>query len=547
MRNTLYNKSKISLIFATSVFYLVVFIGIYFFRNEIKELVEQVKYYKMGATNYINQRLDGQMGNNNLRAKEGDRVIETSTLPLRLKTIQIRDFVSFASEGGALTIANGRLLVMDRLGSIFLYEAGEFKKIPTPKIPNRINEFLLKGMELNSNIMRVHSIAFDNKKSRLYVSFTRYISKKNYRLVIASLALNASLLSTEGEWFEVYESDDTEQMGGGGSGGKLFIDGRQLLFSVGSPDSIGYKDEWKEESYLVKGDNYSKVQDKKSSFGKIYEYGLDNQKIQLKSFGHRNVQGLTEKDNKIYAVEHGPQGGDEINIIKNGKNYGWPIKTFGTRYGTYDFNGVASKLSEKGYTDPVYSFVPSIGTSSIEVLNSFHERWNGDFLVGSLKAQSLYRIHMGDMGNVIFSEPIYIGHRIRDISAKNDEITLLTDDALLISIKVDNELLKKNQKGDGISLQIHPKLQRCITCHSFEPSNSTSLAPTLKQIIGKKVGSDNFDGYSEALKNTNKTWNEGDLVKFLLNPQKQIPGTKMPNPGVSEAQAIEITKILSRQ
>jgi glucose/arabinose dehydrogenase len=539
--------SKISLILATSAFYLALFIGIYFFRNEIKELVEQVKYYKTDTTAYINQRLKGQMGDDNLRAKEVDRVIETSTLPLRVKKIQIREFISFASEGGALTIANGRMLVMDRLGNIFLYEAGEFKKIEIPKIPNRINEYLLKGMELNSNTMRVNSIAFDNQKSHLYISFTKYIAKKNYRLVIAYLALNATLLSPEGEWVEVYESDDTEQMGAGGSGGKLYIDGRKLIFSVGNPDSIGYKDEWKEEPYLVKGDGYSKVQDKKSSFGKIYEYSLDDQKIQLKSFGHRNVQGLTKKDNKIYAVEHGPQGGDEINIIENGKNYGWPIKTFGTRYGTYDFNGLESKLSKKGYADPVYSFVPSIGTSSIEALNSFHERWNGDFLVGSLKAQSLYRIHMGGTGNVIFAEPIYIGHRIRDISAKNDEITLLTDDALLISIKVDNELLKKNQKGDGISLQVHPKLQRCTACHSFEPSNPTSLAPTLKQVIGKKVGSDNFDGYSEAFKNTNKTWNEGDMVKFLLNPQKQMPGTKMPNPGISEAQAIEITKILSSQ
>jgi cytochrome c len=145
---------------------------------------------------------------------------------------------------------------------------------------------------------------------------------------------------------------------------------------------------------------------------------------------------------------------------------------------------------------------------------------------------------------VILSEPIFIGHRIRDIESQKSKLILLTDDSLLVFIEVDDRLLRANKKDKG--LYFEPEIQRCLMCHSFEPTNSSSLAPTLSNIIGRKVGSDNFEKYSEALKNSNKTWTKDNLVKFITNPSEFIPGTSMPPPEVNEDQAKKIAAILGR-
>ena len=85
------------------------------------------------------------------------------------------------------------------------------------------------------------------------------------------------------------------------------------------------------------------AQDKNSNFGKILEVNKDdlnniilnnetNLKVKIHSMGHRNPQGITKINDNIFSVEHGPLGGDELNKIINGKNYGWPIVSYGTKY-----------------------------------------------------------------------------------------------------------------------------------------------------------------------------------------------------------------------
>src|SRR5262249_46415968 len=159
--------------------------------------------------------------------------------------------------------------------------------------------------------------------------------------------------------------------------------------------------------------------------------------------GHRNPQGLAyTKSGQLLSTEHGPRGGDELNVITEGSNYGWPNVTLGTEYDSYNWNTGSSLVgSHAGYTSPLFAWMPSIAVSQLIEVDNFHQRWNRDLLVGSLKASSLYRLRL-ESGRVLYSEPIWIGQRIRDIAqTANGAIVLWTDDTQLLFITVDKDQL----------------------------------------------------------------------------------------------------------
>ena len=118
------------------------------------------------------------------------------------------------------------------------------------------------------------------------------------------------------------------------------------------------------------------AQNKNSYFGKILSIEMDNfKKKELKpknfSIGHRNPQGITKIDNLIFSLEHGPQGGDELNKIKFGFNYGWPKVSYGTKY-PHDDKGKSYSIGhdENGFEEPLFAFVPSIGISALNICPS---------------------------------------------------------------------------------------------------------------------------------------------------------------------------------
>ena len=110
--------------------------------------------------------------------------------------------------------------------------------------------------------------------------------------------------------------------------------------------------------------------------------------------GHRNPQGMAinSKTNEIWVNEHGPKGGDEINIIKPGKNYGWPIITYGINYsGTI----ITNKTSMNGMEQPLYYWVPSIAPSGMAFSTSnVYPKWKNSLFVGSLKFEYLERLEI---------------------------------------------------------------------------------------------------------------------------------------------------------
>jgi hypothetical protein len=186
---------------------------------------------------------------------------------------------------------------------------------------------------------------------------------------------------------------------------------------------------------------------------------VQNGKSEVYSTGHRNPQGLylasQGKTKQLFETEHGPRGGDELNVLKKGKNYGWPNSSFGT---AYDSIQKYSKPSVEGFITlgmpPTFAWVPSIATSDlIQVKGVAYKRWwsknspegFNDLLVATLKDASLWRIRM-DHGKVMYTERINIGYRIRSIAqTESGKIILGTDNGPLLVLNpfsswdIDNE------------------------------------------------------------------------------------------------------------
>jgi len=153
------------------------------------------------------------------------------------------------------------------------------------------------------------------------------------------------------------------------------------------------------------------------------------------SYGHRNPQGLVlTPDGTLWAHEHGPQGGDEINLIAPGRNYGWPAITYGENYGG---GPIGAGLSAKaGMTQPLHYWVPSIAPSGMAFVTStrYGSHWVGNLLVGSLKFGYLNRIELSKPfgGRVLREHPLLVelGERIRDVRQGPDGLLyVLTDHA----------------------------------------------------------------------------------------------------------------------
>ncbi len=150
---------------------------------------------------------------------------------------------------------------------------------------------------------------------------------------------------------------------------------------------------------------------------------------QIWSYGHRNVQGILRDDatGRVYAHEHGAQGGDEINIVEPGKNYGWPVITHGI-----DYSGarVSPFVEYEGMEQPFLHWTPSIAPAGFTLYRGDRfPQWQGDLFAGALAGQHVRRVHLVD-GAVASQEELFgeLGQRIREVRTGPDGyLYLLTD------------------------------------------------------------------------------------------------------------------------
>jgi aldose sugar dehydrogenase len=150
------------------------------------------------------------------------------------------------------------------------------------------------------------------------------------------------------------------------------------------------------------------------------------------SYGHRNVQAaaLHPETGQLWEIEHGPQGGDEVNIAQPGANYGWPVVSHGVNYdGTPVGTG---RQGQEGMVNPIYTWTPVIAPSGmVFYTGSAFSEWRGDLFVGGLRATSLVRLELDGEG-IAHEERLLedLGKRIRDVVQGPDgALYLLTDEA----------------------------------------------------------------------------------------------------------------------
>jgi glucose/arabinose dehydrogenase len=156
---------------------------------------------------------------------------------------------------------------------------------------------------------------------------------------------------------------------------------------------------------------------------------------ELWSIGHRNIQGMTrDAQNRIWATEHGPRGGDELNLVEAGKNYGWPIVSLGRDYRTGEPVGVGTRA---GMVDPVVAWTPSPGASGLAFYTGDKfPQWKGNLFSGSLATRDVRRVVLNAGGQAVQQETLRIGRRVRDVRQGPDGyLYLLTDEQ-------DGELLR---------------------------------------------------------------------------------------------------------
>ena len=286
------------------IIFLVPLVSIsFYFKNELKSILNLTKFYTIKKLNlYRNTyQIDTVLYDLRISKKSIDNLLYNY------------DYYENNSPVGYIESYKNRLFFISGQGSLYElknYENSEFKKIES-----NLDQVLRKENFVKS--MSVRSLFIDDKSNEIFISFTYHEPKTKcvgLELVASNINnfQNLNFISKfKTKCIQYKNFSDFNEMS---SGGKIIaLNDNYLLFTIG--------DFWQK--------NIS--QDLKRDYGKVLKIDRKNYDYVVFSSGHRNQQGLTLYEDKIFASEHGPRGGDEINLIEN-KNYGWPLVAYGPTY-----------------------------------------------------------------------------------------------------------------------------------------------------------------------------------------------------------------------
>jgi hypothetical protein len=264
------------------------------------------------------------------------RYVETELLPLNVDGTRLSDAYPAPKGAGAITVVGRTVIIVDRLGGLHRYDlkTGSFGTLPgIPPLPNNLNDlqaFLVHrpGPVINladspNDGFRARSIIFLADRRELAVAYDKFdeaIGK--IRTVVSLISFDPTTLTATGAWQQILASDAFEYgpnpiMGGG---------------------KLAYRGDGK--LYLTLGDHGihdpNVGQDPNTTYGKIMELDLTKKDWHLFTKGHRNQEGLAFlKSGQLLSTENGPYGGDELNVITEGSDYGNSSVTLGTAYNSY--------------------------------------------------------------------------------------------------------------------------------------------------------------------------------------------------------------------
>lgn len=480
--------------------------------------------------------------------------IDTIFLRLRgtVYTMPDRDF----QNGGALALWGEDVLIMHKSGLVMYLDedAGELIKTTDLKMPDNgragyaeLTATKYPGRPTRIDALRYNDLEFiDSGALRgLLLSYTFvdvenecYSSRVSWLPIPQSTGSIRDLSAAASDWELLFDSKPC----------LAFNETRELMLAYMAGGRLAFKAP--NLLYLGNGEYHldglhrpdAGIQDDNSDYGKTIEINLETRQSRVFSKGHRNLQGVTlDAEGRLWVTEHGMRGGDELNLVLEGGNYGWPIETLGTFYSGAPLESPSGIGRHETFDAPIYSWLPSVATSSLALVDGFHEAWDGDLLIGSLRGRKLMRARIQD-DRMVFLEEIPIGQRIRDVMQVSDtQIVLWLDTNEVVVLEIE----ERPDPLEGMAAALQPELgdlavvaeetlRGCGQCHSYE-QNVQQSGPSLYKVFGSGIASSAFSQYSEALKNVSGTWTAETLTAYIQSPEDFAEGTTMTGLGLGDA------------
>ena len=329
------------------------------------------------------------------------------------------------------------LLVVTPRGRIALvHPAGEAVYLREQVPMNQAALEALEDSDIILNTFRVADILLHEQSPDTFTLFVshHYLTEDcvEFRISSTLLYLDSAPAMTFSPWQTLFIADPCLTftnghdpnviLDGGQAGGRMLMDGDEhLLIVIGAH---GWEDKfWGRRRWPIVSDAPD------AHLGKLVRIHVTTGTAEILASGLRNPQGFArDADGTLWETEHGPQGGDELNILKPNLNYGWPYVTHGIQYGNEIWPYTKAQGRHDGFEMPIFSWTPAIAPSNLIVSDSqLFPLWKHDLLIASLKAQSLFRVRVHEK-RVVYVEQIHISKRIRDITQMPDgRIALLAE------------------------------------------------------------------------------------------------------------------------
>jgi glucose/arabinose dehydrogenase/cytochrome c2 len=503
-----------------------------------------------------------------------EEVSEENSIDSFEQTYWVEDYAKDLNFPWAITwLPNGDLLVTERLGKIKLIRKGniisELQGVPEVMVSSPFDGLL--DIKIDPDF---------KTSPYIYLSFTKGTTTERVGVVYRAKIEGNKLVDGE----EIFNTSPPAPTGGPNITRINFLSDKSIVAAVGSSGQHAY----------------GMVQRLDGDIGKIIRINRDgsvpidnalavknqNAKAELWATGLRSIGGLTLDDNdQLWGIEMGPQGGDELNLIEGGGNYGFPLVSWG-----FDYSGRA--LSEKqtaaGFVDPVVTWSPSISPYGITFYQGeAFPKWNGDFFVGVLGDQTILRMRISD-GKLIEQQDLlyHLNERIRSVETGPDGFIYAVTDSSngkiirlrpgtpsekeLANVSKPFPMPKNSDIGErlrqhGVMQNEETMLaiqaaydserakfiynQNCVSCHSLTADSESNIGPHLESIAGRRSGSLPNYNYSAAMKMNNQTsviWDSRTIAAYITNPQAIFPGTKMVSTPLNFEDAVQVSNYLTR-
>lgn len=535
-------------------------------------------HYLRSAFGYVEERF-GSEEEEIPRPAEGVEFLNTHLTRILMKKIPLQEY---DGSGGGLSASGDFLFISSNKGNISIFETGNYSRLDAEinAVPMNLNGLIESGHTTRNSFrewwFRVNGFYSEHSGENLY---TLYASHNYYDDERDCISHNVSKteLKKEGEsvrqlseWATLFAATpcfDPEPEGyvsavpysGHISGGAIQSYGDDhLLITVGDYNHHGL------------GRMPDFAPDPEIPYGKYILLNKQTGSWSVFAAGSRNPSGLfIDQAGVIWAVENGPEGGDELNIIKDGANFGWPEVSYGVWYTRgYPLSDTIAAGRHTGFEKPAFSWIPSIAPSSVlRIETDRFPLWEGDLLVGAMRGQGIRRLRLDDENRVVYDEEIYLGHRIRDMEKlQGGLLALLTDDRYLIIFDDGGpaiedpspEIAEKMQRLGmfdnmiaGVELREDDRSpamvfeQRCAACHLL--NRTSEIGPHLNGLPGREVGSAEDYSYSDVLRRDTRTWDAPLLRSFLTMPDAEFRGNRMNKIELSETEVDKLIQFFESQ